>query len=307
MNTAKEKPLTGLFFGLLVGLAIAVLLQQGGVWPLDKLTVFLLPALVALTFILIARVGRTTTPAALTVALILLIAPVAWGLTGIGEINENGVLNGGCTVEAASDLDTTIVTDTSRSDPFKVDPDGGLSWIASSPGPITDHQWDIYVNVGGFEFVVADGGDPNDDLDVDNLGNEPTVSGYVADLGFRSGEEIRGIYEVGGFIAGAGGACDGFGFVEVTGGVLDTLISKIALAVLLLALTIFLIVLFTSRRNQIEADGVVDPDAGLASVGAGTGAAGVAAASAHDDGDDAVTNDGASDDLEDGEEEHDGF
>lgn len=259
---ARAKPITALIFGLIVGLAIAVLLQQSGIWPLDKLTVFLLPAVVALIFVPIARMGRVPSPTALTVALILLVAPVAYGLTGIGEISENGQLNGGCTVEAATDVDTTVVTDTSRSNPFLIVPDGPLSWLATSPGPITNHEWEIWVVVGGFEFVVESGGEENSDLTVTNEGEVPSVDIYIESLSGQSGEQIRGIYEVGGFIEGEGGSCDGFGFVEIEGGLLDTLASRVALAVGALALLIFLLIVFTGRRRLVPAEDVaqLDPD-----------------------------------------------
>lgn len=67
-----------------------------------------------------------------------------------------------------------MVTDTSREDPFRVDPDGGLSWVATSPGPIRDHFWKIYVDVGGFAVVVADNeeAEPNTSGDVDNPGGQ---------------------------------------------------------------------------------------------------------------------------------------
>lgn len=240
-----------MFMGLIVGLAVAVILQQGGVWPLDKLTTFLLPGLLALIFVLLSRLRRTASAVSLVIALILLIAPVAYGLTGIGEVGESGQLNGGCTVEALSDLDTTVVTDTSRSNPFDIDPDGGLSWFATSPGPITDHEWEIWVVIGGFEWVVADGGDSNSDMDTTNEGDEPTVRGYVEDLGFRAGDQIRGVYEVGGFIDGEGGSCDGFGFVNIAGGFLGTIVSWVALALGLIALGIFSMVAFTERFRSL--------------------------------------------------------
>ena len=251
MEPVPARPVTAMFMGLIVGLALAVILQQGGVWPLDKLTTFLLPGLLALIFVLLSRIRRIASMTPLAIALILLIAPVAYGLTGIGEVGESGQLNGGCTVEAASDVDSTVVTDTSRSDPFAIEPDGGLSWIASSPGPITDHEWEIWVVVGGFELVVADGGDPNSDLDTTNEGDEPSVRGYVEDLGFRAGEQIRGVYEVGGFIDGEGGSCDGFGFVNIEGGFLGTIASWVALALGLIALGIFSLVAFTERFRAL--------------------------------------------------------
>lgn len=249
MEAVPAKPITVMFLGLIVGLCVAVLLQQAGVWPLDKLTTFLLPGLVGLIFVMLSRIRRVASPVALAVALILLIAPVAYGLTGIGEVGDSGQLSGGCTVEAASDLDTTVVTDTSRSNPFDIDPDGGLSWFASSPGPITDHEWEIWVVIGGFEWVIADGSESNSDLDTTNEGDEPSVRGYVENLGFRAGDQVRGVYEVGGFIEGEGGTCDGFGFVNIEGGFLGTIASWVALVLALVALGIFSLIAFTERHR----------------------------------------------------------
>lgn len=251
MEPVPARPITAMFMGLIVGLGAAVLLQQAGVWPLDKLTTFLLPGLLALIFILLSRLRRVATYPALAIALLLAIPPIAYGVTGIGEIGSSGELNGGCSVEAASDLDTTVVTDTSHSNPFDIDPDGGLSWLASSPGPITDHEWEIWVVIGGFEYVVADGAESNSDMNTTNDGDVPDVTGYVEDLGFRAGDQIRGVYEVGGFIDGEGGACDGFGFVRIEGGFLGTIASWVALIVALIALAVFSLIAFTERYRPV--------------------------------------------------------
>lgn len=251
MEPVPARPITAMFMGLIVGLGAAVLLQQAGVWPLDKLTTFLLPGLLALIFILLSRLRRVATYTALAIALLLAIPPIAYGVTGIGEIGSSGELNGGCSVEAASDLDTTVVTDTSRSNPFDIDPDGGLSWLASSPGPITDHEWEIWVAIGGFEYVVADGAESNSDMNTTNDGDVSDVRGYVEDLGFRAGDQIQGVYEVGGFIDGEGGACDGFGFVRIEGGFLGTIASWVALIVALIALAVFSLIAFTERYRPV--------------------------------------------------------
>jgi hypothetical protein len=270
MEVSRARPISSMLLGLLFGIALAVVLQQAGVWPLDKLTTFLLPGLAALIFVLVNRIGRETAMGSLVVALIVLVAPIAYGLTGIGELNENGQLNGGCTVEAASDIDTTIVTDSSRSAPFDIEPTGGLSWLATSPWPITDHVWEIWVVVGDFEYVVADGGDPNDDMDVVNAGDVPSVLGYIAELGFRSGEQIQGVYEVGGFIDGDGRECDGFGFVRIRGPFLGTLIYWIAFILALLALILYLLMTFTGRRgSRVEGFEADATDVAVTSAGVG--------------------------------------
>jgi hypothetical protein len=251
MEPVPARPITAMFMGLIVGLCVAVLLQQAGLWPLDKLTTFLLPGLLALTFVLLSRLRRVATPLALAIALILLIPPVAHGVTGIGEIGSSGELNGGCAVEAHSDLDSTIITDTTKSNPFDIDPDGGLSWLASSPGPITDHVWEIWVVIGSFEYVVADGAESNNDMTTTNEGDEPDVRAYVEDLGFRASDQIQGVYEVGGFIEGEGGACGGFGFMRIEGPFFGTIASWVALVLALIALGIFSLIAFTERYRPI--------------------------------------------------------
>ncbi len=76
MEPVPARPVIAMFMGLIVGLCLAVILQQGGVWPLDKLTTFLVPGLLGLAFVLLSRVRRTSSAVPLAIALILLIAPV---------------------------------------------------------------------------------------------------------------------------------------------------------------------------------------------------------------------------------------
>lgn len=66
-----------------------------------------------------------------------------------------------------------------------------------------------------------------------------------------SGLELDGVFEVGGDIEGDGGACDGFGFVELTAAPFSTLISQIAAAVGLLAL-IGLLAMAFNRTREVE-------------------------------------------------------
>ena len=139
-------------------------------------------------------------------------------------------MSGGSTIQADSSVDTTVVTDTGRQDPFQIDPEGSLSWVAASPAPITNHFWEISVDIGGFPVVVAsnDEAEPNTDEDTENTGEVADISAYVAEVSNYSGLELDGVFEVGGSIEGDGGACDGFGFVELTADPLTTLISQIA-------------------------------------------------------------------------------
>jgi hypothetical protein len=251
----RARPWTGFFLGLILGLAIAVILQQGGMWPLDRLLLFGSAGLFALLGILLGGAGRERVGSFTLIGpLVLAVALIGYGATGLGSINENGELNGGCAVEAASDVDNTVVTDTSRQDPFEVDPDGGLSWVATSPGAIIDHFWEIYVDVGGFAVTVADNEavEPNTARDLDNTGDVDDASGFIEEVSNYAGVELAGAFEVGGNIEGEGGACDGFGFVTLTAAPLSTLISQIAAVIGLLSI-IGLLVLVFNRTELVEA------------------------------------------------------
>jgi len=246
-----RRPLTGALLGIVVGLAIAVLLQQHGIWPLDKLAVFLLPAITGLLGMAATTVGRIgdTWSANTVIALLLTLGMAVWGLTGLGEIGENGELNGGCVVVAASDIDDTAVTNTSRGNPFEIDPEGGLTWLASSDGPIMDHTWEIWVDVGGFPVPIESGGDPNTDGDQANEGDVTDITEYADDRGIPL-DELRGVFEVGGDIEGEGGACDGFAFVELTSEPFETIAAKVALGVAILAVIGLMIAALTGREIE---------------------------------------------------------
>jgi hypothetical protein len=249
---------------MLLGISLAVILQQAGVWPLDRLLLFGFAGLFGLIGILITGWGRESVSGfSSVVPLVLAVAMIGWGATGLTQLDEHGELNGGCTVEAQSDVDSTIMTDTTRQDPFEVDPEGGLTWSATSPEPITDHTWEIWVDVGGFQIVVADGSDSNADENLENSGDVPDISVYVEEVTSISGQQIRGVVEVGGDIEGDGGACDGFAFVRLTADFFDTLISRIA-AVLALISLIALITIAARRTRMAD----VVPEAAAAAAGA---------------------------------------
>lgn len=240
-----RRPLTGALLGLVIGLAIAVILQQQGIWPLDRLTVFLLPAIVGLLGILLTSIGRVGSKGTMVVALVLTLPLAAWGALGLGEINEKGELNGGCTVNAASDVDSTTVTDTSRGDPFEIEPRGGLSWVATSPSAFDDYPWKIWTEIGGVQITLESEDSENNDAGSQMNGDDvPDVTAYANARGV-SIDEIRGVIIVGG---DAAGTCDGFGFVSLTADPFETLISQIALAIAILALIALLIAIFTGRE-----------------------------------------------------------
>ena len=270
---APARPLSGAILGIILGLAVAIILQQQGIWPLDKLTVFLLPGATGLLAVVLTTAGKAKAPGALTVALIITIPLAAFGATGLGMFNQFGQLNGGCQVIASSGIDNTTVTDSSRRDPFTIDPNGGLSWAATSPGPIKDHTWEIWVELGGAQVPVQRGGDPNEGESTGNRGDVGNVSAYAEDRGIPL-DQLRGVFVVGGFINGTGGACDGFGFVKLLATPFETILSKIALAIAIIALIILLLMAKGGRKPPVEVPGAPDGGDGGAAGTKGDGGGG---------------------------------
>jgi hypothetical protein len=247
-----KKALTGTIVGILIGLTVAELLSRHGVWPIDQMTGFLLPAITGLAGLLLLTIGREGSYTTTIISLIILLPMLVWGALGVGDVNQNGEIDGGCTVTATSDLDTTTVTDTSRGDPFQIAESGNLAWTATSPEVFEDYEWNLDVVLGGFALTVASGTEPNEAGDVEN-GNDVADIGVFAaergiDLGFYSG-----VYEV----RGSAGTCDGFGFVRIVGDGLDV-VALIAWAVLALLLVPLGILFFRGRRDRAASDDAMD-------------------------------------------------
>ena len=248
-RAAKARPMTGAILGIIIGLAVAAILQQQGVWPLDKLTVFQLPAATGIIGIVMTSVGRSGAPASMTIALIITIPMAAWGATGFTTLNEVGQLNGGCQVQAQTSVpDTTIVIDSSKQDPFLIDPNGSLIWSATSPVVFMDYDWDLWVEIGGFQVPLDSGHEGNEGGSQGNGGDVPNVTQYAQARGIDI-SQLRGVYKVGGQAADT---CAGFGFVELIADPLETAASKIALAVAILATIILLLVTLTGRRRPVD-------------------------------------------------------
>ena len=238
----RRKPLSGAIIGILIGVAVAVILSRQGIWPPDQLTVFLLPALTGLLSMAILSIGHDNSVATMVVAFLILVPMLVWGALGIGAIDQNGELEGGCTVTASTDIDSTTVTDTSRSDPFEIDPSGGLTWQATSPEAFIDYEWEIHAIVGGIEVPIESDTEPNEDADVENGGAVPAVGELAAARGIDL-DLYTGVHQVGGSAA----ACEGFGFVQVHGDGID-LFTIIAIVVIVL-LIILLLILFDAGRQ----------------------------------------------------------
>lgn len=247
--------------GALAGLCLALMLQQAGTVPLDRLAAFGLPAVVAgasLVMVIVrTRFARTITEWIAIVIVLILVVAAATGVPALAASDtlggSSGFLDGGCTVSAASDVDSiSDPGDTSRSDPFVVDPDGNISWDATSPAPFTDHTWEIWVDVGGSRVPVASGGDDNSGLSQTNNGDEP-VRPRVDEISSRIGGDPAGIYLVGGRITSPGvGECVGQGWVELPGGVFSNAVGQGATGLFLLVTFLIIVLVIKVQRTIVE-------------------------------------------------------
>ena len=103
--------------------------------------------------------------------------------------------------------------------------------------------------------------EPNTDESTENAGEVADISAYIAEVSDFTGLELDGVFEVGGSIEGEGGACDGFGFVELTSDPLTTPLSQIAAGVGLLALIALLVLTFNrTRKAEVVPDQVAADD-----------------------------------------------
>ena len=242
------KPLSGAILGALAGLFIAIVVQQAGAWPLDRMLVFGAMGLMAALGFLITK-GLQGATAMKVVALLVIVGLVGFAGLGAAEAGESGYIEGGCTAAAVSDLDSIqSPAGTSKSDPFDVDPEGMLAWSATSPNPITDHTWQITVDVAGFPYVAANGGDPNEGESQQEVGERDLAADAEEIAGILGTTNIGGIYEVSGYIEGDGGRCEGLGFVRIgEGGWLQGPIALGATAVS----AIFIIILVLVGRSIV--------------------------------------------------------
>lgn len=169
---------------------------------------------------------------------LLSISLLAVFLVAFGSAVWAQSLDGGCTVSATSDLDSTTMLDATREDPFEIDPDGTISWNATSTQPITNHTWVIYSDVGGFGVPVARGGEPNTAGTLTSIGTRsiPEELAEAQAEGVPNARllgSMRGIYRVYGDISGSS-SCSGEAYVLLRGNPLTELVGQVALAIAVL-------------------------------------------------------------------------
>ncbi len=156
-------------------------------------------------------------------------------------------LTGGCSAFGDSGVDQTNVVDATRSNPFEIDPEGSVSYRATSPGPIKNHTWEVWVDVGGFRITIADGGDPNDDEDTETAGVESVPENIDEVESNPLVGELIGIYLVGGSIAGEGGECSGNAYVLIPGNPLGSTAGKVGAGLAVLGFVGFAAAGFAKR------------------------------------------------------------
>jgi hypothetical protein len=248
----SARPWSGFFLGLVLGLAVAIVLQQAGIWPADRLLVFGSAGAFALIGILMAGAGRDRVgPVASLLPLILAVAMIAFGATGFASANETGNINGGCQVLARSSVDQTNVFDTSAQNPFDIDPEGSLEWVANSPEPIMDYDWAIFVEFAGFDIEIDSGSETNEGGAELSAGATDDLSEYIEKVTGISGQPLLGTFVVSGdVIVDSATVCDGFAFVRLTAdNPLESLLAKIAALIGLIALISLLFLAFNRYRD----------------------------------------------------------
>lgn len=175
---------------------------------------------------------------------LLILAIIAIPLALVGSAALAQSLDGGCTVSATSDLDSTTMLDATRADPFDIDPEGTIAWNARSPEAIMDHTWVINVDIGGFGLPVAKGGDANTDGTLESVGERsiPELIERAKAAGVPNADmlaELRGIYRVFGDITGSS-TCAGDAYVNIVGNPLQALVGQIAAGLAALGLILMI-------------------------------------------------------------------
>ena len=160
-----------------------------------------------------------------------------------------------CTLTATS-LDasgTPIATvagganDATQTNPFLVDWDGTIDYQGSTaPATIKNHQW--HVDVFGLPTPLK-GGDPNANGDQTGQGNV-NVTGNAP---FK----FTGLYYVSGAIAGAGGSCEGNGWIKVLGDPVGTVPFYFGVVGGVIAILLLLLVAFDGALTAAIVGGLL--------------------------------------------------
>lgn len=211
----RPKPLLGLLLGLLLGAVIVALLWQLGVAPPDRFILFGVLALsIALVELLLTQTTRRGKKRFVTT---MVIAGVFGGvaLTGIPEtFMDAGSISDGCTLTMTSATDEASPTDTSTFDPFDTTPDDTVSFTSSTDEVLTNWDSGLGISIGGVPITLFTAERDNAAGATEFFGEEK-VQKYLDDIEDQIGLQLRGTYQVFGYINADEGDCDMAGYLRI--------------------------------------------------------------------------------------------
>lgn len=271
MPEMKGRPIVGAVLGGLAALVIVLILQQGAVAPLTRFSVFVALGLgIGLGSLLLSGVYRVVT---VYVVQSVAVALLALGLTGIPALGAHGGITGGCTASGASTYpDIATPATTSIANPFDVDPDGLVRWKGTSPGPFTDWDGVIAMDIAGFAVPIWTYSAANELLESEKSGIRD-VAADLDELESYSGIRLSGVYHVWGEYDAEEGFCEFDAYVRIAP---ESLFAGPILVGLWSALALIVLIIIVYLIRLLRAG------AGLASLfgGGATGAAAAASAPA---------------------------
>jgi hypothetical protein len=248
MPKSAGKPVLGSLLGATLGGIAVAILQQGAILLPTRLVVFGILGLGA-------SVGSLVLTSALRRRAVVIVQSVvalslAFALTGIPAMSDEGGVDGGCTASArAGDSDRVTPEDTSALEPFTIDTEDTLLWRAATPTTFRDWYYSIRVDVAGFPIEAWSDAEPRGPIGPSWEGSED-LSERLGELEDMSGLRPTGIYHVWGTVRGDEGECDAELYFRVTP---DNLLDGPILVGLWTAAAIALLVLgvyFTQVRRE---------------------------------------------------------
>lgn len=251
----KPKPVTGAFFGFLLGVVVVALLWQLGVVPPDRLVVFGIVAIAMLlgTFVLTQRVSLVRKRFVFVVLLAALLGGVA--LTGIPEFVGGGSISEGCTIEASSSLSgVTTPADTSATSPFQVAVTDDVPFKATTQTLLTTGTNAVGMRIAGFPIPMwtSEVTNPNNSLVFEGMENVQEIQDRVQEVSGLEFLELTGTYHAYGYVHAQEGDCDTQGYVKLSPAGAFATPLLIALWVLTGLLFIIILALAISVRRSIR-------------------------------------------------------
>jgi len=189
----RGRPILGAIGGAIWGAGAAVLIQQFGLWPLDRDLAFGAPVGAALVSALWGRLGgrRVVTGAAMMIVALGPAIPIA-------------LQSATCDVQLTTTSDSQSLANTAPASPFVVDPavDQAVTVeIPADSGGTTGEVWVEFAGISLLQWPGTVNGALSESIDLANNGR----------IDFT---RLPGVYHIGGTIDGV---CSGEGYVRITG------------------------------------------------------------------------------------------